>query len=234
MGHAVLANAASRGAGVPAQPGAPHRWFDLIVAVPAVVVLAVPFAIVAVLVRWTSPGPAFFRQPRVGYGGKVFFLTKFRTMRQGHVGALVTAEGDRRITAVGRVLRRTKFDELPQLLDVVRGDMALVGPRPEVPRFVELYDGEERAILAAWPGLASMAQLVYPHEAESLTRIAPEAREEAYVRYFLRKKVAVDLAYERRRTFATDLLLLVEIVLLIFGFRPRVDLRTEGEMAADR
>ena len=100
--------------------------------------------------------------------------------------------------------------------------------------FVEHYDDRERAVLAAWPGLASMAQLVYPHEAESLTRVPPEAREAAYVKYFLHKKIAVDLDYERRRTLLTDLALMVEVALLVLGMRRRMDLRTEREMAADQ
>ena len=231
MGHVAIPNRESAVAAGTSPSHAARRAFDLLVAVPAVVVLALPFAIVSALIRLTSPGGAFFRQERVGRDGRIFRLTKFRTMRSGPAGNLVTAAGDRRITTIGRFLRRTKIDELPQLLDVVRGDMALIGPRPEVPRFVALYDERERRVLAARPGLASMAQLVYPHEAASLARVPPGAREAAYVDVFLHKKVAVDLAYESRRTLLSDVLLMAEVALLILGIRPRVDRSTDREMA---
>jgi lipopolysaccharide/colanic/teichoic acid biosynthesis glycosyltransferase len=131
----------------------------------------------------------------------------------------VTGLGDPRITRVGRWLRRLKLDELPQLWNVLRGEMAIIGPRPEVPRFVAQYNSVQRAILEATPGLASMAQLVFSGEAQALSH-HPDP-DTAYVRHIMPRKLAVDLAYERRRTLLSDLGLMVSILLLIVGWNRR-------------
>ena len=110
--------------------------------------LALPLmAAIALWVRLDSPGPALFRQPRVGRGGRLFRIHKFRTMHQAEAGLPITARGDARITRAGRWLRATKLDELPQLIDVLAGDMSLVGPRPEVPRYMALYPEEARRLI---------------------------------------------------------------------------------------
>lgn len=192
------------------------------IASAALIVAAVPMALGAVAVKLTSRGPILFRQTRVGRNGEAFCLYKLRTMAVATAdGPQVTTAGDRRVSVAGRWLRKLKIDELPQLWNVIRGDMRLIGARPEVPRFVARYSTAQREILNAEPGLASMSQLVYPHESDLLEN-HPNP-EEAYVRYLMPAKIAVDLRYERRRTFWTDLGLMFEMLLLIAGVRRRID-----------
>jgi lipopolysaccharide/colanic/teichoic acid biosynthesis glycosyltransferase len=197
------------------------RSFDILFALAGLSLLALPFAVISVAIKLSSRGPVFFRQQRIGRGGKPFRLYKFRTMYVGESGTLVTAEGDPRITPVGRVLRRWKLDELPQLWNVLLGEMSVIGPRPEVDRYVRHYSAEQRHLLEQTPGLAGMAQLVYPHEANML-RDHPNA-EQFYVRELMPKKIAVDLQYEVSRTFWSDLRLFCEMALLILGRSNRVD-----------
>lgn len=197
------------------------RALDVFVSSLILIICFIPFAIVALLIKFSSKGPVFFKQPRIGLHGKPFDLYKFRTMRMNNEGPLVTADGDARITFIGHYLRRWKIDELPQFFNVLKGEMSLVGPRPETERFVRYYTPEQRAILSQTPGLAGVAQLVYPHEAEML-RGHPNP-EEAYVHYLMPKKLSVDLDYEKRRTFWSDLCLIMELALLILGKSFRLD-----------
>ena len=142
--------------------GRVKRATDLALAVPLAVATAPAMAAIALWVRRDSPGPAFYRQRRVGYAGEPFTLLKFRTMVVGAetMGAgLAISDGDTRITRAGRLLRRLSLDELPQLLNVIRGDMSLVGPRPTVASQVELYDAHQRRRLLARPGLTGLAQV---------------------------------------------------------------------------
>ena len=142
--------------------GAPKRALDLAIALPLAVALTPVMAAVAVLVRRDSPGPALFRQRRIGYAGRPFTLLKFRTMVVGAEGmgaGLAVADGDSRITPLGTTLRRLSLDELPQLWNIVRGDMSLVGPRPTVAWQVERYDARQRGRLLARPGLTGLAQV---------------------------------------------------------------------------
>ena len=197
------------------------RLFDIVISATGLALLAVPFAVIALAIKLSSPGTVFYRQKRMGRGGRPFWLYKFRSMGNTEGGAQVTVDGDPRITAVGRVLRRWKLDELPQLYNILRGDMSVVGPRPEVERFVRSYTAEQRLVLEQTPGLAGLAQLVYPHEADLLRGC--DDPEEAYVRYLLPKKIAVDLQYEQKRTFWSDMQLLGELALLILGKSYRTD-----------
>lgn len=221
-----------RGTG-PGKSNVARRWFDLLVSTIGLVLLALPLAVIAGAVKLSSPGPVFYRQRRVGRGGRIFCLYKFRTMHDGPGGAQVTAAGDPRVTRVGRVLRRLKLDELPQLWNIWRGDMSVIGPRPEVERFVRCYTSEQREVLEEKPGLAGLATLVYPREAEFL-RGRPDP-EEIYVRQLMPKKIAVDLQYKRSRTFWSDLQLLGEIALLILGksFRADKDFRMLSPASPD-
>ena len=198
------------------------RGFDVAVAAIGLVLASLPMLLAAVLTKATSRGPVFYRQTRVGLHGRPFTLYKFRSMAvRGGEGPSVTAEGDNRITPIGSVLRRWKIDELPQLWSVLIGDMSIIGPRPEVERFVRRYTPEQRRILDQRPGLASMAQLVYPHESELLRGLRdPEL---AYAAELLPRKIAVDLEYERRRTLFSDFVLLAEIGLMVLGRRSRAD-----------
>jgi len=191
------------------------RTLDVIVATMVLVLSVLPAIVVAGLIKLSSPGPIFFKQIRVGRGGKPFALYKFRTMTLSERGPMVTAEEDSRITRIGKYLRKWKIDELPQFINVLKGDMSLIGPRPETERFVQLYSPEQRNILEPTPGLAGMAQLVYPHEAE-LLKGHPDP-EEAYISHIMPMKIQVDLEYERRRTFWSDIFLLLELGLLVLG-----------------
>jgi lipopolysaccharide/colanic/teichoic acid biosynthesis glycosyltransferase len=198
-----------------------RRLFDLAAAGVGLAIAGLPLAIAALAVRLAMGRPVIYRQVRIGRFGRPFLLYKLRTMSSRSGGPLVTADGDARIGRLGRILRRSKLDEVPQLWNVLKGEMSIIGPRPEVPRFVERYTGAERTILDAQPGLASLAQLVYPHEAALLRdRADPE---EAYVRELMPLKIRTDLDYERRRTLWSDCRLLLEVALLILGKRFRVD-----------
>jgi lipopolysaccharide/colanic/teichoic acid biosynthesis glycosyltransferase len=198
------------------------RPFDLVVSTVGLLLLAFPFAVVALAIKLSSTGPVFYRQQRIGRGEQPFCLYKFRTMHVRADGPLITVEGDPRITRVGRLLRRWKLDELPQLWNVLRGDMSVIGPRPEVGRLVRHYTPEQRRILDQTPGLAGLSQLVYPHEADVLQGYSNP--EEVYRQHLMPKKLSVDLEYERSRTFRSDLLLLTEIILLsLIGKSYRID-----------
>jgi lipopolysaccharide/colanic/teichoic acid biosynthesis glycosyltransferase len=188
------------------------RLFDIVVSAVGLVLLAFPFAVIALTIKLSSSGPVFYRQQRIGRGEQPFCLYKFRTMHVRADGPLITVEGDPRITRVGRPLRRWKLDELPQLWNILRGDMSIIGPRPEVEQLVRYYTPEQRRLLEQTPGLAGLSQLVYPNEADVLQG-CPNP-EEVYRQHLMPKKIAVDLAYERNRTFWSDLLLLAEIIVL--------------------
>src|SRR5262249_47575006 len=139
-----------------------------------------------------DPGPVLFVQTRVGRGGRPFKILKFRTMRPGGGGPALTSSGDARITAVGAFLRKTKLDELPQLFNVLRGDMSLVGPRPEVPRYVKLFQSDYDAILAVRPGITDFAAIKYRDEEAAL---AGGDAERAYVDVVLPDKIALYRRY---------------------------------------
>jgi len=177
------------------------RALDLAVAVPLLVILSPVLVALAAAVRLTSRGPAFHRATRVGRDGRPFTMLKLRTMRAGP-GAAITTRDDPRMTTLGRALRRARLDELPQLLNVVRGEMSLVGPRPEDPRFVALYSEEQRAVLALRPGITGAAQLVFRDEAALLDPADPDG---SYIRAVLPRKLAIDLEYARGRSLAGDL-----------------------------
>jgi lipopolysaccharide/colanic/teichoic acid biosynthesis glycosyltransferase len=187
----------------------------------AALVLSSPvFLAAAALVAATSSGPVLFRQTRVGLGGRPFTLLKLRTMRAGAEtpeGSQLTASGDARITPVGRWLRRFKLDELPQLWNVVRGDMSLVGPRPEVPRYVDAADPLWQSVLAARPGLTDPVTLRLRDE-EALLAGADDA-ERFYRERLLPWKLRGYRDYLARRTWASDLAVLAATVLAVLGLR---------------
>ncbi len=193
------------------------RVFDLIVAGAGFVVLVPVLAVIALAVAVSSPGPVLFRQQRVGLHGRPFAILKFRTMTHAPEGQgpLVTAAGDRRITPVGRVLRATKLDELPQLWNVVRGDMSLVGPRPEVPKYVAQYPpGVAEKVLSVRPGITDEASILYRDEAEILARAADPER--AYVEEVLPRKLELYLRYAQRHSLAGDVGILFRTVASLF------------------
>ena len=193
------------------------RAMDLMLAVPAVILLAPLFLAIAVWIKADSDGPVFFRQTRVGLGGKPFKIYKFRTMIADawSRGPALTSGDDPRITRAGRVLRRFKLDELPQLWNVIRGDMSLVGPRPEVPRFVEYYPMNVREeILSVPPGITDPASLRYFDESRLLA--GQKDPEQYYVEKILPEKLAIYRAYVHGRSLWRDLWLIVRTVARVF------------------
>jgi len=191
------------------------RLFDLVASFLGLLVLAPVLLGIAIWVKLDSPGPVFFRQVRVGRHGVPFRIFKFRTMgvdaeREGKL----TVGADRRVTRSGRFLRRYKLDELPQLFDVLRGTMSLVGPRPEVPEYVNRYPTEIRQlVLSVKPGLTDHASLALLDESEMLAQY--EDPEEAYVRVLLPKKLAMYCDYVRTRSFSADLAIVWKTLLRI-------------------
>jgi lipopolysaccharide/colanic/teichoic acid biosynthesis glycosyltransferase len=190
-----------------------RRVLDVIASAAGLLVLCPLFAALALAVKLSSRGPVLHRGERVGRGGRPFLLFKFRSMRAGQSGPAITRAGDPRITPVGRLLRRTKLDELPQLINVLRGDMSLVGPRPEAPRYVALYDDAQRRILAARPGLTSPASLAYRAEEEHLVG---DDWERLYVETIMPAKLRIDLDYLGRRTLASDLRVIAATLAALF------------------
>ncbi len=164
---------------------------------------------VAVVIKLDSPGPVLFTQRRVGRGGRLFRLYKFRSMVVGsESGQAITGKADPRTTRIGRLLRPMRLDELPQLLNVLKGDMSLVGPRPESPEFVEAYTAEQREVLALRPGITGPTQLAWLGESDRFPPGVDPAR--YYVSTMLPEKLQSDLRYLRTRTLAGDLGYLIQ------------------------
>jgi len=180
------------------------RLFDFLAASAGLVLLAPLFALVAAWIKLDSPGPVFFRQTRVGRGGALFCIFKFRTMRQQADGGQLTVGHDPRITQAGIFLRHYKIDELPQLINVLLGSMSLVGPRPEVPRYVAFYPPKVRAIvLSVAPGITDWASILYKEESAILGRAANP--EQVYLESILPTKLDYYMRYVRERNFWLDL-----------------------------
>ena len=191
------------------------RLFDVMVAVLGLIVLAPVFVIVGAWIKVTSPGPIFYCARRVGRHGTLFDLYKFRSMvvDADRIGAGITAGDDPRVTRAGRFLRRTKLDELPQLINVLKGDMSLVGPRPEDPRFVESYTPEQRRVLTMRPGITSWASVQYRNEEQLLSASTVD---DVYRREIMPQKLALDLDYIARRSFWLDARILLDTLLALF------------------
>ncbi|GAB78148.1 Sugar transferase involved in LPS biosynthesis (colanic, teichoic acid) [Austwickia chelonae] len=190
------------------------RAFDAACATVGLIVTSPVMAAIAVAVAVESPGGVLFRQERVGLNGKTFRIHKFRTMAASHDGKLVSATGDSRVTRVGRVLRASKLDELPQLIDVLRGEMSLVGPRPEVPVFVRQWPEELRPlILSVRPGITDPGSIVFRNEAEELAEADDPERH--YVDSILPRKARLYAEYVRNRSFLGDLRLLGSTVKVV-------------------
>ena len=203
------------------------RLADVVIAALLTLLLSPLLALIALLIAVTSPGPLLYRQRRVGQGGSSFLICKFRTMYPGSdkAGPLVTSSDDQRVTPTGRWLRAHKIDELPQLFNVLKGDMSLVGPRPQVPRFVEHFDPALRAIvLSVRPGITGPTSLYFRHE-EDLLGNRPD-REQYYIRTILPLKLAMDARAVQTWTPSADISSLWQTgVLLVQAFVRRVLLR---------
>jgi dTDP-4-amino-4,6-dideoxygalactose transaminase/lipopolysaccharide/colanic/teichoic acid biosynthesis glycosyltransferase len=190
------------------------RLFDAVVAAIGLLAASPVLLACAIAVRLTSSGPIFFRHLRVGKEGQTFKLLKFRTMFADSTGPSVTAAGDLRITGAGRWLRKWKLDELPQLVNVLFGDMSLVGPRPEVPEYVAQYSDEQREVFNCRPGITSPASIAYIDEEQLLA--AQKNREEFYVRVLLPRKSDLNVAYCRTISPAADFRILLNTARSLF------------------
>ena len=199
------------------------RAVDIVVGAVGLVLLSPLFAGIAVLVKMGSPGVAFYRGVRVGRYGKPFHMLKFRTLvvDAEQIGGSSTADDDPRVTRVGKLLRKYKLDELPQLINVLKGDMSLVGPRPEVPHYVQMFTDEEQAILSVRPGITDWATLWNPDEGAVLAGSADA--EKAYMEKIRPTKLRLQLNYVRTQSFWGDIKILAWTVsAILLKVRPDV------------
>ena len=189
------------------------RIFDFIVSLFGVIIISPILLIVAIAIKIDSKGNVLFLQKRVGKKGKPFYIYKFRTMVTDaeKLGKQITVGKDNRITKVGDFLRRYKIDELPQLFNVIKGDMSLVGPRPEVPRYVELYTEEERMVLEVRPGITDLASLRYKDENDILGKV--ENPEEYYINVIMKDKLKLNLEYIEKSNILFDISLIFKTII---------------------
>ena len=184
------------------------RCFDITASALGLLFLALPFIVIAVIIKATSKGPVYFRQVRVGKDGKEFRIFKFRTMvvDAEKKGMQITVGADSRITGIGKFLRKTKIDELPQLINVLIGQMSFVGPRPEVPRYVAMYSDYQRNILKIKPGITELASIVYRDENDVLAK--SEDPEATYINEIMPKKIELNMQYMQKLGFWYDIKLI--------------------------
>ncbi len=191
------------------------RIFDLILAAIFLILLAPLFIFIAIRIKLDSKGPVFYKQVRVGLNGKDFGIYKFRTMFVGSdkKGLLTVGGNDARITKPGLFLRKYKLDELPQLINVFFGDMSIVGPRPEVRKYVDLYSKEQLQVLSVKPGITDYASIEYSKENEILAKATdPEA---TYIHEIMPAKLALNQKYIREQSFVTDLKIILQTLVKI-------------------
>ena len=184
------------------------RLFDIICAALGLIVLSPLLLVVSLLVGITSPGGVFFRQERIGKDGKPFRIFKFRSMRKDNAGLKITTGNDSRITPVGRFLRKSKIDELPQLINVLVGDMSFVGPRPEVADYVDLYTPYQRQVLQVRPGITGIASIRFRNENDLLT--ASDDPNRTYIEEIMPRKIRLDLEYIPRASVPYDIKLIFQ------------------------
>lgn len=197
----------------------PKRLLDIVLSSIGIVVCAPLFLVCALLVRLSTHGPVIFAQVRIGYMFRTFRIYKFRTMVHDapNLGGVITVGEDPRITRIGRILRKTKVDELPQLFNVLKGDMSLVGPRPEAPKYVEMFRADYEEILRVRPGITDLASVKYRDEAAVLAQA--DDPEQAYVQSVLPEKIRLAREYIQRSSFFFDLYLISLTILTIAGDR---------------
>ena len=192
------------------------RIFDLVFSIAGLILLSPVFLIISLLIKLDSKGPVFYKQLRVGKNNSDFRLLKFRTMRtdSDKSGLLTVGGRDPRITGAGYYLRKFKIDELPQLLNVAAGEMSFVGPRPEVRRYVDLYDDEQRKVLNVLPGITDVASIKYRNENELLEK--SEDPESYYIDNIMPDKLKLNLDYIEQRSFTNDLKVIFKTIITIF------------------
>lgn len=203
------------------------RLFDLVTSLIGIVILSPLMALIAILIKLNSPGPVVYAGHRIGKGGKPFRLLKFRTMvvNADKIGGPSTSDDDPRVTRIGHALRKYKLDEIPQLFNVLKGEMSLVGPRPEVAAEVALYSPEERKLLNVAPGITDWASIRFHNEGEILKGSADPHR--TYQEKIRPEKIRLGLEYVQKHSFRVDL----QILLTTFG--TLVKTRVKSEAGAD-
>lgn len=186
------------------------RLFDILFSLLALILISPFLALISVLILLTSKGPVFYRQVRVGKDGVDFKIFKFRTMYTGSdKGSLITIGGrDHRITPFGYWLRKYKLDELPQFINVLKGDMSIVGPRPEVRRYVQMYSEEQSQVLSVRPGITDYASIMFSHESDLLAKASDPEKE--YITNIMPAKLKLNLEYIRNRSFSEDLKIIAQ------------------------
>lgn len=192
------------------------RTFDILFSSIGLLILLPVFLVMAVWIKADSEGPVFYRQVRVGMYGKLFRIFKFRSMRLGSDKAsqITIGERDSRITRSGIIIRKYKLDELPQLINVFTGDMSFVGPRPEVPKYVDLYTEAQRHVLDVRPGITDMASIKYINENELLGKA--NNPEDYYIHTIMPDKLSINLEYVKNNSFMDDVTIIFKTLSKIF------------------
>lgn len=191
------------------------RSFDILVSLIALILLAPLFLILALIIKLTTRGPVFYRGRRVGRGGEIFSMHKFRSMvvNADQIGTHLTPQGDPRVTKIGRFLRKTKMDELPNIIDVLKGDMSFVGPRPESPLYAKYYNERQKQVLNVRPGMVGPTQIKYRHEEVILKdKKDPDTY---YVQELMPQKLEIDLDYIKNRSFLLDVKIIFKALLAV-------------------
>ena len=194
------------------------RIFDIVFSLCGLIILTPLFLIILFLIRLESKGNPMFKQLRIGKNGKPFYMYKFRSMRlhAEKSGFITVGENDSRITFIGRLIRKYKVDELPQLINVLVGEMSVVGPRPEVIRYVELYNQEQKKVLSVKPGITDYASIEYSNENELLGKSSnPES---TYINEIMPVKLRLNLKYIEEQGMITDFKIIVTTIAKIIGF----------------
>lgn len=200
------------------------RIMDIVLSIFGIIVMAIPMIIISIAIKLNSKGPVLFRQVRVGKDGELFKINKFRTMITDaeKKGMQITVGKDNRITSVGHILRKTKLDEFPQLFNVLFGEMSFVGPRPEVPKYVDLYDDYQKNVLKVKPGITDLASIEYRDESSILGQSSDP--EKSYVEEVLPEKLKLNMKYIKNMTVFYDLKLIFKTLHRIVDF-DRIDER---------
>lgn len=205
------------------------RAFDIVVSFVALLFLSPVYIVIAVLIKLDSPGKVFYRQERITTYGKTFRIYKFRTMVENadKIGTLVTVNGDSRVTRVGRVLRKYRLDETPQLLNIIKGDMSFVGTRPEVRKYVEAYTEEMYATLLLPAGVTSLASIYYKDEERLLSE--SNNADDTYINEVLPQKMYYNLEYINKFSFFYDIKLMIMTVFAVLGKNYEDERKTQVE-----
>jgi len=184
------------------------RIFDIVFSFIGLIILSPVFIIISILIKIKMPGPVFFHQNRAGRHGRLFRIVKFRTMIPNHGGDTISVKGENRITPLGTILRRYKLDELPELWNVLKGDMSFVGPRPDMPEYIYRFSGDEKLILELRPGITGPATLKYANEEELLASVPdPKSFNDEII---WPDKVRMNLDYYKKRSFLGDLIIILK------------------------